>query len=246
MHIIQKNLSNNQFVYIFRKECIKYIENKQDPNYPFSCWCGAEEYEHFDYEASSKIYLPPHQTTTSKPSIVINQRKNSDATTLTDGSISENDEPDYVSTYEKVSEKLWKYNTHIKELPTNAFGYIEFIENSKSNKPAKYVRVSNDTDMESIGDLLQSEWDLARPHKPSLIISVVGGAKNFSLNGRRKQTFNQGLIKVSEKIRILRFTDVYDSKLSKNIVEYKQIGLGKFEFKFLRSQNLLKFENINF
>ena len=123
----------------------------------------------------------------------INSRDNPD----TESSSSDDDELDKSSNVENVSDLHWNYNTHVKELPTNAFGYIEFIENSKSSKPAKYVRVSNDADMESIGDLLQTEWDLSRPHKPSLVISVLGGAKQFSLNGRRKQIFNQGLIKVT-------------------------------------------------
>lgn len=95
-----------------------------------------------------------------------------------------------------ITEEPWDHHTYIKQYPTNAFGHIEFLGSSKSNKPAKYVRVSDTTDMESLEQLLISEWDLLRPHKPNLIISVVGGAKNFTLNGRRKQTFNGGLIKV--------------------------------------------------
>ena len=57
------------------------------------------------------------------------------------------------------------------------------------------------TDDDSVDDLihLMTEfWGIMEPEKPNLVISVVGGAKNFKLNGRMRDTFATGLIKVCE------------------------------------------------
>jgi hypothetical protein len=39
-------------------------------------------------------------------------------------------------------------------------------------------------------------WRIMEPKPPNLVISVVGGAKNFVLDGEMRETFSNGIIKV--------------------------------------------------
>ena len=55
------------------------------------------------------------------------------------------------------------------------------------------------TDEDSVEDLIRlmiDFWKIMEPKAPNLVISVVGGAKNFKLDGRMRDTFSTGLIKV--------------------------------------------------
>ncbi|XP_071522333.1 transient receptor potential cation channel subfamily M member-like 2 [Panulirus ornatus] len=91
----------------------------------------------------------------------------------------------------------WRRSSHLREFPTNAYGVITVAnETAGSTKPSKYVRLSCDTPMQSVLTLLSDYWQLLDPHRPQLVISVTGGAKNFQLDGKKKETFSSGLIKV--------------------------------------------------
>ncbi|XP_013913955.1 PREDICTED: transient receptor potential cation channel subfamily M member 8-like, partial [Thamnophis sirtalis] len=72
----------------------------------------------------------------------------------------------------------WNYKKHTKEFPTDAFGDIKF---ENLGKTGKYIRLSCDTDSETLYDLMTQQWHLKTPN---LIISVTGGAKNFALKPR--------------------------------------------------------------
>ncbi|XP_039204990.1 transient receptor potential cation channel subfamily M member 8 isoform X8 [Crotalus tigris] len=72
----------------------------------------------------------------------------------------------------------WNYKKHTKEFPTDAFGDIEF---ENLGKTGKYIRLSCDTDSETLYDLMTQHWHLKTPN---LIISVTGGTKNFALKPR--------------------------------------------------------------
>ena len=50
--------------------------------------------------------------------------------------------------------------------------------------------------VDNVIHLLKEHWKIMEPRTPSLIISVVGGAKNFKLSGKMRETFQSGLIKV--------------------------------------------------
>nr|XP_034995036.1 transient receptor potential cation channel subfamily M member 8 isoform X2 [Zootoca vivipara] len=75
----------------------------------------------------------------------------------------------------------WNYKKHTKESPTDAFGDIEF---ENLGKTGKYIRLSCDTDAETLYDLMTQHWQLKTPN---LIISVTGGAKNFALKPRMRK-----------------------------------------------------------
>ncbi|KAK4316372.1 hypothetical protein Pmani_012451, partial [Petrolisthes manimaculis] len=93
-------------------------------------------------------------------------------------------------------EQNWRSVTHLMNLPTNAFGTITFInETTGSNKSAKYVRLTSDTQMCDILTLFYNNWHIVDPNRPQLAISVTGGVKNFRLDGKKKATFTTGLIK---------------------------------------------------
>uniref|UniRef100_A0A914UQD5 TRPM SLOG domain-containing protein n=2 Tax=Plectus sambesii TaxID=2011161 RepID=A0A914UQD5_9BILA len=67
-------------------------------------------------------------------------------------------------------------------------------------KAAKYVRLSNESDMNRVVELMTKHWDLVKPEiKPGVILSVVGGGGHFRLSdSRKKAIFDEGLIKVIE------------------------------------------------
>ncbi|XP_030642539.1 transient receptor potential cation channel subfamily M member 2-like [Chanos chanos] len=82
---------------------------------------------------------------------------------------------------------------HIREVPTDAFGEIDF--GGLGQKTSKYVRVSSDTEPKTLYELLIRHWKL---QPPNLLISVTGGAKNFQMKDHLKRTFRKGLIKVAQ------------------------------------------------
>ncbi|GAB0191830.1 transient receptor potential cation channel subfamily M member 8 [Grus japonensis] len=79
----------------------------------------------------------------------------------------------------------WNYKKHTKELPTDAFGDIQF---ENMGKRGKYIRLSCDTDTETLYDLMTQHWHLKTPN---LVISVTGGAKNFALKPRMRKIFSR-------------------------------------------------------
>ncbi|XP_029788718.1 transient receptor potential cation channel subfamily M member 8 [Suricata suricatta] len=79
----------------------------------------------------------------------------------------------------------WNYKKHTKEFPTDAFGDIQF---ESLGKKGKYIRLSCDTDAETLYELLTQHWHLKTPN---LVISVTGGAKNFALKPRMRKIFSR-------------------------------------------------------
>ena len=54
---------------------------------------------------------------------------------------------------------------------------------------SRYIRLSDSTPMEKVKTLLLDYWNIFKPNHPHLALSLVGGAKNFRLEGRKKETF---------------------------------------------------------
>ena len=40
-------------------------------------------------------------------------------------------------------------------------------------------------------------WGFLKPRKPYLALSLIGGAKNFRMEGKKKETFKRGLIEAA-------------------------------------------------
>ncbi|KAH8875741.1 Transient receptor potential cation channel subfamily M member 6 [Schistosoma japonicum] len=91
----------------------------------------------------------------------------------------------------EADKKEWSDASCLKVIgPTNAFGQIEFITESTSNlKPTEFVRISDEDKLEDVMTLMKNYWKMMEPAKPSLCISVIGGAKNFVLEGHKKEVF---------------------------------------------------------
>ncbi|CAN2389133.1 Transient receptor potential cation channel [Pristimantis euphronides] len=79
----------------------------------------------------------------------------------------------------------WNYKKNTKELPTDAYGDIQF---DAFGRRGKYIRLSRDTTPETLYELMTKFWLLKTPN---LIISVTGGAKNFSLKPRMRKIFSR-------------------------------------------------------
>ena len=77
----------------------------------------------------------------------------------------------------------WKASLTMQEFPTNAYGQIQFDGNVA--KAAKYVRLADNTTMANVKDFINEYWDLMKP-RPHLALSIVGGAKNFKMDGRKR------------------------------------------------------------
>ncbi|XP_011433265.3 transient receptor potential cation channel subfamily M member-like 2 isoform X3 [Magallana gigas] len=86
----------------------------------------------------------------------------------------------------------WKVDTHTKATRTNAFGTVEFLGFGENER--NYVRVDVDTKMKDMMELMMDVWGL---EKPNLLISVTGGAKNFTMKQKLKEEFRRGLMKVA-------------------------------------------------
>ncbi|XP_070535546.1 transient receptor potential cation channel subfamily M member 2-like [Ptychodera flava] len=76
--------------------------------------------------------------------------------------------------------------------PTNAYGDLKFP--GYSTKLAKYIRLDHQTDPDDIVDLMLNHWKI-KP--PNLLISVTGGAKDFTMTPKLKTVFRSGLTKVA-------------------------------------------------
>uniref|UniRef100_A0A914X0S4 TRPM SLOG domain-containing protein n=1 Tax=Plectus sambesii TaxID=2011161 RepID=A0A914X0S4_9BILA len=104
--------------------------------------------------------------------------------------------------------------------PTNAFGSITFHQSRMVfRKAAKYVRLSNESDMNRVVELMTEHWNLVKPEiKPGVILSVVGGGGHFRLSDPHKKTiFDEGLIKVMDMTNGWILSQGMNSGLSKAI-----------------------------
>ena len=72
----------------------------------------------------------------------------------------------------------------------------------------QYIRMTDDDSVDDLLRLMNDYWHIMQPLSPNLVISVIGGAKNFKLDGRMGDTFSTGLIKV-------RLKDTYSTGLIK-------------------------------
>ena len=58
----------------------------------------------------------------------------------------------------------------------------------------KYLRVDFRTKVKDVADVLFEEWKL---HKPKLLISITGGAKNYIMKPNLKHVFKRAVIKAA-------------------------------------------------
>ena len=161
-----------------RKECVSYVNNPEGKNTdirPGPCHCGATEGEHRSVAEHKNYKLNEHE--------VIQEEDEEEDSVGNHGII--------ITLNDDHKKKEWKENFAIREFPTNAFGNIEF--DGRLTLGGKYIRLSNTTDMRKIKLLLTDHWEMLTP-RPRLVLGVIGGARNFKLEGRKRETFKSGLI----------------------------------------------------
>ncbi|KAK2153336.1 hypothetical protein LSH36_300g03014 [Paralvinella palmiformis] len=114
------------------------------------------------------------------------------------------------------SDEVWNVQDHTRELPTDAYGTIEFqggahptkaqsanvssyitpnYDIESTSQSIQYVRLSHTTSPSLILQLLQQTWDL---ELPKLLISIHGGIRNFELQPKLKRVFRKGLLKAAK------------------------------------------------
>ncbi|XP_047482968.1 LOW QUALITY PROTEIN: transient receptor potential cation channel subfamily M member-like 2 [Penaeus chinensis] len=156
----------------------------------------------------------------------------------------------------------WDSSTHIQELPTNAYGTIDFInETAGSTKPAKYIRLSDSTNIQTVLTLLTDYWRMMEPQRPQLVISVTGGADFLRLDGRKREIFSTGLMKAVKSTGAWILTGglhlgvnrivgeaVNESQYTVKTQEYLARGircLGVLPWGFVRDRHLLLNSDLN-
>lgn len=76
------------------------------------------------------------------------------------------------------------------------------------------MRLSDDSNIDSVIDLIENQWHMLKPRPPKLVITVIGGAKNFELERKKKDMFERGLVKASilACVHVLCFYNALESK----------------------------------
>ena len=164
-----------------RKECVSYVHNPEGKNSHIRarpCYCGATQPEHRTVAEHKHYTLNQHQ--------VIREEEEEEEE---EGMVGNHGIT--ITVDDGGERKDWKEHFAIREFPTDAFGNIEF--DGRLTLGGKYLRVSNNTDMKKIKLLLTDHWEMLTP-RPRLVLGVIGGAKNFKLEGRKRETFKSGLI----------------------------------------------------
>ncbi|XP_059174640.1 transient receptor potential cation channel subfamily M member-like 2 [Physella acuta] len=120
------------------------------------------------------------------------------------------------------SKDTWDQSSCFSVTPTTAFGRIDFnVEQVGGKKPSKYLRLCIKNNVEETVDkcldLLKNYWNMMDPEPPHLVISVVGGAKNFKLDGRMRETFSTGLIKAAKTTNAWLITSGFNMGVMKAV-----------------------------
>ncbi len=60
--------------------------------------------------------------------------------------------------------------------------------------------------MDKMRELLVDYWEILTPRRPHLALSLIGGAKGFRMEGKKKETFKRGLIEAAKSTNALVLT----------------------------------------
>ena len=115
-------------------------------------------------------------------------------------------------------------NHKVEKSRTNAFGKIRFVDFPVS-KPAQYVRLSNDTHMQNVKKLVEDVWGMLKnKRKPNLVISVIGGAKNINLHGKKRDAIKEAILAAAQPTNAWLVTDGINIGCSKLVGEIVKEG----------------------
>uniref|UniRef100_A0A8D0AD59 non-specific serine/threonine protein kinase n=1 Tax=Sander lucioperca TaxID=283035 RepID=A0A8D0AD59_SANLU len=110
----------------------------------------------------------------------------------------------------------WSVERHTKASPTDAYGTVDFQDTATRVCRAKYVRLAVDSKPEVLLQLMLREWQMERP---KLLLTVQGGAENFTLPPKVKQAFSKGLVTAALSTGAWILTDGINTGVSKYVGE---------------------------
>ncbi|CAF4817676.1 unnamed protein product [Rotaria sp. Silwood1] len=84
------------------------------------------------------------------------------------------------------------HNQLIDSIGAQSHGTITFTDN-KSNR-AEFIRIAPSAPVSQVKEFINTQWYHERP---SLVISVTGGAKNYNMQAKLLRAFRRGLLKVA-------------------------------------------------
>ncbi|WAR20827.1 TRPM3-like protein [Mya arenaria] len=115
--------------------------------------------------------------------------------------------------------RAWDATRDLQVSVTTSFGKMNFenVEHVGGKKPAKYVRITDEADVGQLLDMMKIHWRIMEPQVPNLVISVVGGAKNFKLDGRMRDVFSTGLIKAAKTTSAWLITSGFNMGVMKSV-----------------------------
>ena len=99
-----------------------------------------------------------------------------------------------VEVQKKLWAEKWDSKTCTKKTKWRCFGNIRFKNQDTMNSNSPYIRINDDVDVNQLVELLHMRWKLS---KPSLIISVTGGAADFAMKKKDHDRLRQGLQRVA-------------------------------------------------
>ncbi|CAF3768859.1 unnamed protein product [Rotaria sordida] len=103
---------------------------------------------------------------------------------------------------------------------------VRGIECGKLENGALYAHFSMNTSVRIIAEFIIQEWNIP---KPKLIMSIIGGAKNFTLTDQFESNIINGIIKVALKSNVWMITNGYKVGIVQLIgQEINRIKLSKF------------------
>ncbi|KAA3672755.1 uncharacterized protein DEA37_0000648, partial [Paragonimus westermani] len=114
-----------------------------------------------------------------------------------------------------MSGERWQVKTHTREMPTNAYGTVEFQGGPHPTK-ARYVRLRYDTSPEVVLHLLLHEW---RIRVPNLVISTLGGLANAPLQSKLQRVVQSGLLRAAKTTGAWVITNGLDIGVTRHIGE---------------------------
>ncbi|XP_066520760.1 transient receptor potential cation channel subfamily M member 4-like [Hoplias malabaricus] len=87
----------------------------------------------------------------------------------------------------------WESSKHTSEMPTDAYGEVEFAGASKRH--SYFLRLSWDTPPITVYSILTKEWGLP---KPNLVLSVAGGVGKSKVKPWVREVLRQGLVRAAQ------------------------------------------------
>ena len=88
----------------------------------------------------------------------------------------------------------WDSRDSTKKTPWRCFGTIRFKNQDTMNSNSPYMRINDDVNVSQLVEYVHEKWQLS---KPSLIISVTGGAADFAMKKKDHERLKQGLQRVA-------------------------------------------------